>query len=75
MKRYIVDRICDGYVVLESQDTYELIDVERNLLPDDIHEGSVLIFDNDCYCVDKDIENKKRLSIQERFNKLRNKAS
>ena len=73
--RYTVDRIYDDYVVLENQENYEMIDIERKLLPIDIKEGSILVFDNNTYYIDEIFEQEKRLSILEKFNKLRNKTS
>lgn len=72
--KYIVDRIYDDYVVLENYDTKEMTDIKKELLPDDIRDGNVLIYVNDTYYIDKSLEETRRISIQERFNKLRNKT-
>lgn len=75
MKKYIIDRIYDNYVVLECQDNLQMLDIEKHLLPQNIQEGSIIIFNNNHYYIDKASEIKKRITIQEKFNRLKNKQS
>ena len=72
---YTVDKIIENYAVLENSETHEMIDVNINLLPKEITEGSILKLKNNIYYLDKSLEQQKRLSIQEKFNKLRNKTT
>ncbi len=69
--KYIVDRIEENIVILENQNTKEMVEVEKNLLPKEIKDGSVLNYDNETYSLDLDSELLRRKSILERFNKLR----
>ena len=68
---YIVDRIEDDIVVLENRDTREIIDVKIEILPNDIQEGSVLIYDNGKYKIDLDGFEYRRKEILEKFLRLR----
>ena len=44
--KYTVDRIENDIVVLETFDTLEMVNVEKKLLPPNIHEGSILYYEN-----------------------------
>ena len=71
--KYIVDRIEDNIVVLENQDTKEIINIDMSLLPKKIKEGNILIYKNNSYYIDKEAEIKRKKEILEKFKKLRNK--
>lgn len=73
--KYIVDRIEDNIVVLENQDTKEIINIDISLLPRRIKEGNILIYKNNSYYIDKEAEIKRRKEILEKFKKLRNKTN
>ena len=68
MKRYIVDRIEENFVVLERE-TGGSIDVKRELLPN-AERGDVLTEENGVFRIDEKetFERKKRIS--EKMNKL-----
>ena len=68
---YTVDEIIDNIVVLENRDNLEMIKVNKNILPKDIHEGSVLEYKDNIYINRYDIENNKRKELIERFKNLR----
>lgn len=71
--KYAIDRIEDNIVVIESIDTKEKLEINKEELPETIKEGSILIFDNDEYKLDLNEEELRRKKIQERFNRLRKK--
>ena len=68
---YTVDEIIDNIVVLENRDNLEMIKVNKNILPKDIHEGSVIEYKDNIYINRYDIENNKRKELIERFKNLR----
>ena len=68
---YTVDEIIDNIVVLENRDNLEMIKVNKNILPKDIHEGSVIEYKDNIYINRYDIENNKRKDLIERFKNLR----
>lgn len=68
---YTVDKIIDDIVVLENRDNLEMIKVNKNILPKDIHEGSIIEYKDNIYINRTDIENNKRKELIERFKNLR----
>lgn len=70
---YIVDRIENNFAVLENINTKETIDININLLPKNLKEGNVIKYKNNKYIIDKKAEQRRRNSILEKFNKLKNK--
>lgn len=71
--KYAVDRIEDNIVVLEDINTKEKQEVQKELLPSNIKDGTILIFENNEYKLDLNEEELRRKKIQERFNRLRKK--
>lgn len=68
---YTVDEIIDDIVVLENRDNLKMIKVNKNILPKDIHEGSIIEYKDNIYINRTDIENNKRKELIERFKNLR----
>ena len=71
--KYIVDRIEEDIVVLLKYGTNEIIEIDKKILSDNIHDGSIIVFDGNKYYLDIDDEEKRRQEILNRFIKLRNK--
>lgn len=69
--KYSIDRIENNIAILEEITTGTKLEVPVTNLPQDIHEGSILILKDNCYIIDKSTELKRRQSIQERFNRLK----
>ena len=69
--KYIVDRIEDNIVILEKYPTKEIIKIDKNILSNNIHEGSIIIYDGDKYYMDIDDEIRRRQEILEKFMRLR----
>lgn len=70
--KYAVDRIENNIVVLENIDTCEIIEIDINNLPENIHEGSIIVNDNNKYIIDEITEEEKRQSLRNRLDKLKN---
>lgn len=68
---YIVDRIENNIAILENKKTKEMIDIDINILPPNIHEGAILIFKDNKYTLDQSLETERKKSILEKFNCLR----
>lgn len=68
---YTVDRIENNIAILENKETKEMIDVDINILPTNIHEGAILVFKNNKYILNQDLEIERKKSILEKFNRLR----
>ena len=69
--KYTVDRIENDIVVLETFDTLEMVNVKKDLLPSNIHEGSILYYENNKYILDEQEEIERRKKIEEKFNQLK----
>ena len=70
---FAIDRIEDNIVVLENIETKENREIHREILPINIHEGTIVRCDNNSYIVNEDEEEKRRREILERFQNLRKK--
>lgn len=71
--KWIIDRIEENIAILENEETKEIKEIDSSLLPYSIHEGSILLFQNNKYQELKKEEQEKRKKVEERFKKLRNK--
>jgi hypothetical protein len=69
--KYSVDRIENNIAILENLDTKELIEVEVTILPQNIKESNILIYENNQYLLDKDTEQQRKKDLLSRFNKLK----
>lgn len=72
MKKLCVDRIVGDIVVCECDD-YSMIEIKRDDIPFDIHEGCVIITDGENYFPDETEEEERRRKIIELQNKLKSK--
>lgn len=70
--KFTVDRIEDGFAVLEKEDMTH-ITVKAEALPRDIKEGSVLFFDGSSYMHDPDAEAQTRKRIISKQKSIFNK--
>lgn len=69
--KYAVDKIEDDIVVLENVDNNEIIEVEIKKLPSGIHEGSVVLYENNQYSLDEATEANKKECLRERLERLK----
>ena len=63
--RYVVDRIEEGYAVLENQESGEITNMDLSEIPFIIYEGDVIIYENNKW--NNSAEEKE--IIEERINK------
>ena len=71
--KYSIDRIENSIAVLENIDTKEIIEVDVSLLPENIKETNIVIYENKEYKLDKQIEESRKKDLLSRFNKLKKK--
>lgn len=69
--KYIIDRIENNIAILENINTKEISEVNINILPNNIKEGTALKYINNKYIIDKELENERKKTILEKFNRLR----
>lgn len=68
---YIIDRIEENIAILENQTTKKIIDINIKELPPNIKEGNILIYKDNKYYIDTNLEQERRKNILEKFQKLR----
>ena len=71
--KYAIDRIENNIAILENIETKEIIEVELSILPENIKESNVLLFENNEYKLDIEGEAIRRQNILNRFNRLKKK--
>lgn len=71
--KYSIDQIEDNIVLIENIETKEKKVLKKNSLPKDIQEGSILLYKNNKYIIDKKEEINRLKNIKEKFKKLREK--
>ena len=69
--KYAVDRVEENIAVCQNLDTNEIIEIDLKLLPKRIKDGTILIYEDNKYKIDKKEEEKRRLAILEKFNRLK----
>lgn len=69
--KWAIDKIENNLALLENINTLEKKEVSIFLLPKNIHEGSILIYQNNTYQLDPQEENNRKKLIEEKFKKLR----
>lgn len=74
IKKYIVDEIIDDYVLLEDENE-KIIEIKKNQLPANIHEGAVVLEKNSVYYLDETKEKDKRQELRERLERLKKKKN
>ncbi len=68
--KYSIDRIENDIAVLESLESKEIINVNITLLPQNVKEGSIIVYENNKYIKDEETELKRKTELQSRFNNL-----
>ena len=64
----LVQRVSWNFPGLETKEKIERI---IYYLPENIHEGSILVYENEEYRIDSDLEMSRRESLRERIDRLK----
>lgn len=67
--KYSIDRIEDNIAIIQNIETGEKIEINIELLPENIKEGTILKKEEK-YTIDEETTNDRKESIQNRFNQL-----
>ena len=67
--RFTVESIEENIVRLEDE-TGKYIFVDSSLLPSEVKEGDIIVFDGVNYSVDASATTERRRAVYEKFNKL-----
>ena len=72
IEEYSVDRFEGEYVILENRKTNEMKNVKKDLLPENIKEGSIIQYVNGKYMYNEKLTKEEINRIQDKVNKLWN---
>ena len=72
IEEYSVDRFEGEYAVLENRKTNEIKHVKKDMLPENIKEGSILQYVNGKYTYNEERTQEEVNRIQDKMNKLWN---
>lgn len=72
IEEYSVDRFEGEYAVLENRKTNKTKNVKRDMLPENIKEGSILQYINGKYTYKEELTKQETNRIQDKMNKLWN---
>ena len=72
IEEYSVDRFEGEYAILENRKTNEVKNVKKDMLPENIKEGSILQYVNGKYTYNEELTKEENNRIQDRMNKLWN---
>ena len=70
--KFTVDRFEGNIAVLENRDTGEMFNVNKDELPQEVKEGTILKLNNDKYEIDLEEQIKVENRIKDKMNKLWN---
>ena len=69
--KYIVDEIIDDMVIAERQSDGQIVFLNLNEIPKEVHDGSVLLYDDTGYHLDIDDEALLRKKLRDRLERLK----
>lgn len=72
IEEYSLDRFEGEYAVLENRKTNEIKNVKKDMLPENIKEGSILQYVNGKYTYNEELTKEETNRIQDKMNKLWN---
>lgn len=70
--KYAVDEIIDDIAVLENIETKEKININIIKLPKNIHDGSIIIYEDNSYKIDKELELSREELIRRKLERVKN---
>ena len=73
MDKYSVDRIEEDIIVLENIDNKEIIEINKSELDFEVIDGNILRLIDGKFVLDKETEVKRKESLRERLNRLKNR--
>lgn len=69
-KLFSIDRFEGEFAVCENRETGEIINIEKNALPENIKEGSIIKYENGNFILDHNETTKKQAEIKNMVNNL-----
>lgn len=69
--KYAVDSIVDEIAVIEDIETGDKKEISLELLPEEVQEGNILIYQDNEYYINKEYEAVRRQSLEEKMEELK----
>lgn len=69
--KYAVDSIVDDIAVLEELETKEKKEVNLEMLPEEIQEGNILVYQDNEYYINREYEAVRRETLEEKLERLK----
>lgn len=69
--KYAVDRIENDVVILQNTFNGKIIEIKKQLLPNNISDGTILEYKDNKYYIDKVEEKRRRNILEEKLNRLK----
>lgn len=69
--KYVIDRIIDNICVLENIDTLEVIEIKKDMLPDNVSEKNVVEFSNGIYNIDDTTYEDRKKILSDKLERLK----
>lgn len=68
--KYIIDRIENNMVICENQETKKMEQFDKNMFPNHIKDGDVVIKENDKFIIDEEETKNRKEYIENLMKKL-----
>ena len=69
--KYAVDQIVDEIAVIEDIETGDKKEISLELLPEEVQEGNILLYQDNEYYINKEYEAVRRQSLEEKMEELK----
>ena len=69
--KYALDSIVDDIAVLEELETKEKKEVNLEMLPEEIQEGNILVYQDNEYYINREYEAVRRETLEEKLERLK----
>lgn len=73
MDKYSVDRIEEDIIVLENVENKEIIEISKSELDFEVVDGNILKLVDGKFVLDQETEVRRKESLRERLNRLKNR--
>lgn len=74
MKKYIVDRIEEDIIVLEDEDTKEMVNVKKDDIGIEVNTGDLIEFKDGKYSINSEETESRKKRIKNKFELLKSKT-
>lgn len=69
--KFSVDRIEENVVIIQNLTTKEIIEISKDILPNNIQDGSIITYEKNKYVIDNKYKKKREAIIREKMERLK----